>query len=399
MTTWNSEHAFAASTACMQNPSCSTHFNGPGFVQDEMPEVFASSSSAPLPCRTTTYMITMPMMIQTWAYIRVAPVMPGVCQQCLPEKLPQLELGGDSYDYLMDFAMMIQAHGLDLDEWGAQGIMASVDVFFTERSPGRDSAGDAHTDVRKDSSEARCYFLGSLDRVVQLLLLAQFPLWVQEGDLDVGYAFVNKADETFQLLTRQDPCYEDFHQFLDKSVQCALHPKIKRYAPRGNQTNDKSSRGFAQKKPNAPEHHGNPAPGRTSGTSLSENCNKPPANRHAPPGNSRPFRADVRRTEVEEPAPDTDATVADSNGADGPADTEDTTDMWQDTSSWSDTYSWDEQSDGDDDYDVRTTEVICGKVDDPVTTTAADLPPADDSLVGPWRILVTAETNGESLTM
>ncbi|KAJ2808587.1 hypothetical protein H4R20_000792 [Coemansia guatemalensis] len=78
---------------------------------------------------------------------------------------------------------------------------------------------------------------------------------------------------------------------------------------------------------------------------------------------------------------------------------EDTADAWQDTRSWSDTYSWDKQSDGDDDYDVRTAEVICGKVNDPITTTAMDLPPADDSLVGPWRIPVTAETNGELLAM
>ncbi|KAJ2802060.1 hypothetical protein H4R20_003427, partial [Coemansia guatemalensis] len=213
MTMWNSERAFAASTARMQNPSCSTCFNGPGFAQDEMPEVFAGSSSAPPPRRTTAYMITTPMTIQTRAYIRAAPVTPGVCQQRLPEKLPQLELGGDSYDYLMDLVTTIQAHSLDLDEWGAQGVMASVDVFYrgilapylhmkpslswpevcetvwdlikplvTPEIAWRQLAEgqmDIYrpflvftqmfekmrmlADVRKDSSEAHCYFLGSLD--------------------------------------------------------------------------------------------------------------------------------------------------------------------------------------------------------------------------------------------
>ncbi|KAJ2790178.1 hypothetical protein H4R20_007055, partial [Coemansia guatemalensis] len=129
-TMWNSERAFAASTARMQNPSRSTRFNGPGFAQDETLEVFAGSSSAPPPRRTAAYTIATPMTIQMRAYIRAAPVMPGVRQQHLPEKLPQLELGGDSYDYLMDLAMTIQAHGLDLDEWGTQGVMASVDVFY-----------------------------------------------------------------------------------------------------------------------------------------------------------------------------------------------------------------------------------------------------------------------------
>ncbi|KAJ2808588.1 hypothetical protein H4R20_000793 [Coemansia guatemalensis] len=246
--------------------------------------------------------------------------------------------------------MTIQAHGLDLDEWGAQGVMASVDVFYQgilapylHVKPSlswpevcetvwnlikllvtpeitRRQLAEGWMDIYHLFLVFTQMFEKILDRVVQRLLLAQFPLWVQEGDLDTGYAFMNKADETFQLLTHQDPHYEDFHQFLDRSVQRALHPKIKGYAPRGNQTNDRLPCGFTQKKTNAPEHCGNQTPGHTSSTSPSEGHNKPPANRHATSGNCGPFCTDAHRTEVEEPAPDTDTMIVDSNGADGPTD-------------------------------------------------------------------------------
>ncbi|KAJ2807321.1 hypothetical protein H4R20_001332 [Coemansia guatemalensis] len=129
-TTWNSERAFAASTARARNPSRHTRFNGPGFAQDETPEVFGGSDLAPSPVQRAAYTIATPTTIQTRAYIWPAPVTPGERQQWLPDKLPQFELGDDSYDYLMDLATTVQAHGLDLDSWGAQAVMASVDTFY-----------------------------------------------------------------------------------------------------------------------------------------------------------------------------------------------------------------------------------------------------------------------------
>ncbi|KAJ2809219.1 hypothetical protein H4R20_000283 [Coemansia guatemalensis] len=267
VTTWDSDRAFAASTACTQNltrqpaqqPSHHTCFNGPGFAQEETPEVFAEVNPAPPPCQHATYTIVMPMTIQTHAYICPAPVMPGKHQQCLPDKLPQFKLGGDSYDYLMDLAMTVQAHGLDLDIWGVQAVMASVDTFYrgvlaphlhVKPTPTWKEVRNIVWDlikllvtpeiachqlaegrmdiyhlflvftqvfekmhmlaaISKNSEEVRSYFLGSLDQVVKGMLLSQFPLWVQDGDLDASYKFINKADMTFQVLTHGDPHYED----------------------------------------------------------------------------------------------------------------------------------------------------------------------------------------------
>ncbi|KAJ2807135.1 hypothetical protein H4R20_001404 [Coemansia guatemalensis] len=253
-TTWDLDRVFAASTACVQNlthqpaqqPSRHTRFNGPRFVQEETPEVFAEEHSAPLPRQRATYTIATPMTIQTRAYIRPAPVTPGERQQRLPDKLPQFELGGDLYDYLMDLATTVQAHGLDLDIWGAQAVMASVDMFYrgvlvphlhvkpsltwkevcnivwdlikplVAPEIARCQLAEGRMDIyrpflvftqvfkkmrmlaaiSKDSEEARSYFLGSLDQVVKGMLLSQFPLWVRDSDLDAGYEFVNKVDTT-----------------------------------------------------------------------------------------------------------------------------------------------------------------------------------------------------------
>ncbi|KAJ2803386.1 hypothetical protein H4R20_002919 [Coemansia guatemalensis] len=219
-TTWNSECAFMASTAHARNPSRHTRFNGPGFAQDEMPEVFGGSDSAPSPAQRAAYTIATPTTIQTRAYIRPAP----------------FELGDDLYDYLMDLATTVQAHGLDLDSWGAQAVMASVDTFYrgvlapylhVKLAPlwrevcaivgdmikplvtpeiARRQLAEGRMDIYrpflvftqmfekmhmlanipKGSPEARTYFLCSLDRVVQRLLLNQFPTWIREGNLDAG---------------------------------------------------------------------------------------------------------------------------------------------------------------------------------------------------------------------
>ncbi|KAJ2807322.1 hypothetical protein H4R20_001333 [Coemansia guatemalensis] len=257
--------------------------------------------------------------------------------------------------------------------------------------------------IPKGSPEACTYFLCSLDRVVQRLLLNQFPTWIREGNLGAGYAFVNTADETFQVVTRGDPRYEDFHKFLDRSVQCSLHPKIRGYVPHGNQRDERLANGFGQKKASAPENHTTSSSGRSGTSTLSGNRNRSATHRLTNIAQRGPFRADVHRTEVEDAAltggdsvPPADA--AEEEVANGPVGQDEPTDGWDGDDTWEDNYSWDKLSDyGGDAYDVRAAEVVCAKVDDTVDAPAAILPAADDRLVGPWRIPVTAETNGESL--
>ncbi|KAJ2803387.1 hypothetical protein H4R20_002920 [Coemansia guatemalensis] len=202
-----------------------------------------------------------------------------------------------------------------------------------------------------------------------------------------------------------DPRYEDLHKFLDRSVQRSLHPKIKGYAPHGNQRDERPVNGFGQKKASAPENR-TMSSSRCSGTStFSGNHNRLATHRLTNIAQRGLFRADVRRTEVEDAAltggdsiPPADA--AKEEVADGPAGQDEPTDRWDSNDTWEDNYSWDELSDyGGDAYDVCAAEVVCAKVDDTVDAPAATLPAADDRLVRPWSIPVTAETNGKSLAM
>ncbi|KAJ2808550.1 hypothetical protein H4R20_000822, partial [Coemansia guatemalensis] len=225
-TTWNLEHIFTASMACAQNPSHHNQSNGPGFVQNKTPEAFGGSNLVPPPLPRAVYTIATPMTIQTRAYICPGPMTLGKHQQHLPGKLPQFELGDDLYDNLMDLVTMIQAHGLNLDSWGVQAVMALVDTFYqwvltlylhVKPSPlwrkvctimgnmikplvmleiMQYQLAKGHLDIYclflvftqmfekmwmlnkipKGSTEACTYFLCSLDHVVQWLLLNQSPL-------------------------------------------------------------------------------------------------------------------------------------------------------------------------------------------------------------------------------
>ncbi|KAJ2795750.1 hypothetical protein H4R20_005773 [Coemansia guatemalensis] len=358
-------------------------FNRLGSVQNETPEAFGGSDSALLPPLQPAYTIATPMTIQTRAYIRPVPVTPGKCQQCLPDKLPKFELGDDSYDYLMDLAMMIQVHGLDLDSWGAQAIMASVDTFYrgvlapylhVKPSPlwhevctivgnmikplvmpeiARCQLAEGRmdiyclflvfmqmfekmqmlTEIPKSSTEARTYFLHSLDCVVQRLLLNQFPLWIREGDLNAGYAFMNKSDETFQVVTRGDSQYEDLHCFLDRAVQCSLHPKIKGYAQCGNQHDDRLATGSGSKQPHVSDNCTPSAGGWPRNFTSSSNCNRTTNSHPLNSAHRRPFQADVRRTEVDDAVPVHDDSVIHDKAtrgdtADEPTGQEDPVNAW-----------------------------------------------------------------------
>ncbi|KAJ2607750.1 hypothetical protein H4S08_004717 [Coemansia sp. RSA 1365] len=45
----------------------------------------------------------------------------------LPENLPKLALNGNLYNFAMEMARALQAHRYNLDEWGAEAILLSVD--------------------------------------------------------------------------------------------------------------------------------------------------------------------------------------------------------------------------------------------------------------------------------
>ncbi|KAJ2076576.1 hypothetical protein H4R24_005624 [Coemansia sp. RSA 988] len=267
--------------------------------------------------------------------------------------------------------MTVQAQGLDLDIWGAQAVMASVDTFYQ-------------------------------GMLALYLHVKPSPCW-HEGDLDVGYRFVNKSDETFQVLTRGDLRYKDLHHFLDRSVQHSLHPKIKGYAPRGNQRDDRAANSAGPKKMGLPDNRTATPGGPSRGPPFQGNWNRPNSNRLLHVNQSGPFRADVCRTEVNDAAPMEGNTAPPKDmtrgvTADATTEQETAADMWDANNTWDDHYLWDKLSNhGDRSYDVRAAEVVCAKVDKLIVAPTASLPAADDCLVGPWHIPVTAESNSKTL--
>ncbi|KAJ2607552.1 hypothetical protein H4S08_004782 [Coemansia sp. RSA 1365] len=50
----------------------------------------------------------------------------------LPENLPKLALNGDSYDFAMKMARALQARRYNLDEWGAEAVLLSVDQRYAD---------------------------------------------------------------------------------------------------------------------------------------------------------------------------------------------------------------------------------------------------------------------------
>ncbi|KAJ2790664.1 hypothetical protein H4R20_006978, partial [Coemansia guatemalensis] len=117
-TSWDSERAFAAATAELERQTQGRRQNqrSPGFISPPDPFISTSPTGDP----PTLPAVATPLTIQTRAYLRPPPTEPGQRAQRLPDKLPHLEVGGDSYDYMMSIATTVQSHGLNLDDWGAQ---------------------------------------------------------------------------------------------------------------------------------------------------------------------------------------------------------------------------------------------------------------------------------------
>ncbi|KAJ2076833.1 hypothetical protein H4R24_005476 [Coemansia sp. RSA 988] len=57
-----------------------------------------------------------------------------------------------------------------------------------------------------------------MDREVRTLFLAHFTTWLAQGDLDAGYAYISRLQETFNSVTRNHPCYVGYHQALHDAV-------------------------------------------------------------------------------------------------------------------------------------------------------------------------------------
>ncbi|KAJ2607762.1 hypothetical protein H4S08_004713 [Coemansia sp. RSA 1365] len=50
----------------------------------------------------------------------------------LPENLPKLALNGNSYNFAMEMACALQTRHYNLDEWGAEAVLLSVDQHYAD---------------------------------------------------------------------------------------------------------------------------------------------------------------------------------------------------------------------------------------------------------------------------
>ncbi|KAJ2808584.1 hypothetical protein H4R20_000789 [Coemansia guatemalensis] len=125
-------------------------------------------------------------------------LMQGPCK--LPENLPKLSLGRDSYDFAMEMARALQVRHYNLDEWGKFKKLCML------------------SGLCRDSKDVRTHFLSGLDRKVHIMFTSHFPMWLENGNLDAGYVYVSELQETFNMVTHDIPQYTKFHQSMDEVI-------------------------------------------------------------------------------------------------------------------------------------------------------------------------------------
>ncbi|KAJ2076945.1 hypothetical protein H4R24_005416 [Coemansia sp. RSA 988] len=192
--------------------------------------------------------------------------MQGPCK--LPENLPKLTLGGDSYNFAMEMVQALQACRYNLDEWGTKAMLLSVDQHYADAmmhtlqrdlqptwkevvkmllcyAPARLTSVEAGchlgmicmdifepllcylqkfeklhmlTRMCRDAREVHTHFLSGLDCKVRIMFTSHFPMWLEDGQLDEGYAYVSKLQETFNTITWNISYYTKFHQAIDDAT-------------------------------------------------------------------------------------------------------------------------------------------------------------------------------------
>ncbi|KAJ2607677.1 hypothetical protein H4S08_004744 [Coemansia sp. RSA 1365] len=180
----------------------------------------------------------------------------------LPENLPKLALKVNSYDFAMEMACTLQARRYNLDEWGAEAILLSVDQCYADAmmhalqrdllptwkevikmllryAPARLTLVEAGrcfgmmrmniynlllcypqkfeklhmlSGICHDTREVRTHFLSSLDREVCIMFTGHFPTWLEDSKYDEGYAYLSKLQEMFNIVMRNILRYVKFHQ-------------------------------------------------------------------------------------------------------------------------------------------------------------------------------------------
>ncbi|MGH8965359.1 MAG: hypothetical protein ACRDXB_08530, partial [Actinomycetes bacterium] len=274
-TSWDSEAAFAAST-----PGYHARSRGPSTFAPQMtPTSREHNRQAP------PVMMATPWTVGTNVFAYDAGDRDKATAQGprkLPENLPKLALNGDSYDFAMEMARALQARRYNLDEWGAEAVLLSVDQRYADamthalqRDPrptwkevvrtllryalarltsveARRRLGMMRMDIfepllcypqkfeklrmlsgmRRDAREVRTHFLSGLDREVRIMFTGRFPTWLEDGKLDEGYAYVSELQETFNTVTRNISRYAKFHQAMDEAISAEYGaPTLNRPSP------------------------------------------------------------------------------------------------------------------------------------------------------------------------
>ncbi|MGH8963711.1 MAG: dUTP diphosphatase, partial [Actinomycetes bacterium] len=270
--------------------------------------------------------------------------------------------------------------------------------------------------LRRDSKDVRTHFLSGLDREVRIMFTGRFPTWLENGNLDAGYAYVSELQETFNTVTRDIPRYSKYHQSMDEAIS----------AEYGDTSN--ARRGPANPATNAGRFGGNGDSHLRAGSSAAAGSRSDsrrslgggrdqrrwPRNEERRDRGSQHYRGstatvNVRRTEVAEDDPADDATEAADATADSDPD-------WSGNESWPDEdiiaqrvemMDADDADDSSVDLAVRMAAVVT-----PTTAPAyahedvqprvthghvIGSPPAEERLLDPWRIPVRASAGGPEI--